>query len=117
MIPNEKKELQRQQRAERNKAKMAREREEKRERQLKRADKEKDKANRELEAINNVVTHTDQAKKIRSEFEEKAKSTIGQSSNNKEWEKKRKDLYNQRVWKGWRESEKEGSVIISKIKK
>ncbi|WP_017153372.1 hypothetical protein [Bacillus bingmayongensis] len=111
--PEELKELRRQRKAEKNKAKMALERQRKREKQLKNADKEKEKAKREFEAMNNIVRESDQAKKVRGKFQEKAKPTIGKSKNNKKWEQKRKDRYNQRVWRGWREKDGEESPVIS----
>jgi hypothetical protein len=118
VTPEEKKELQRQKRAKRNQEKMARERQEKREKQLKRAEVEKEKAKREWEAMNNIVTATDQAKKVREKFQEKAKPTIGTSKNNKKWEQKRKERYNEKVWRGWRETDGQSyPVTVKKVDK
>lgn len=113
MTPEEKKELQRQKRAKKNQEKMALERERKREKQLKNADREKEKAKREYEAMNNIVKDSTQAKKVRGKFEERAQPTVGKSKNNKKWEQKRVERYNQRVWKGWRESEGKEAPVIS----
>ncbi|MEY8742778.1 hypothetical protein AB9M62_25275 [Bacillales bacterium AN1005] len=115
MTPEEK-ELNRQKRGEKNKEKMALERKQKRERQLKNADKAKVKAKGELKALNNIVTHTKQALKVREEFNKKAKATIGTSKNNREWKQKREDRYQQRVWKGWRETDGvESPVTVYKL--
>lgn len=103
MMSDENKELIQQRRSKRNKARMELERQQKRERQLKRAEREKEKARKELAAMNNEVTQTDKVKKIREKFERKAKSTIGMSKENQTWEQVRKNRYNQKVWKGWRE--------------
>ncbi|WP_077324129.1 hypothetical protein [Virgibacillus siamensis] len=62
-------------------------------------------------------------KKIRKEFEEvkerlekaqakyvqkpKRQKATTSKAENKKWEQKRKDRYNQRVWKGWRDKDME----------
>jgi hypothetical protein len=103
---------------ERIKEKQKLERKRREQKRLANADKLKQKAAEELRAMNNEVTVTDQAKKVREKLEKKTKPIVGTSKHNKKWEEKRKERYNQRVWKGWRESDgKQYPVTVRKERK
>ncbi|MCM3165118.1 hypothetical protein [Metabacillus litoralis] len=108
-----------QKRAEKNIAKRMLENQRKRDKQKSPEYIAKEKANRELElkALHNLKVETEQAKKVRSKFINRSNSNqVGSSSLNKKWEQKRKQRYNERVWKGWRESDSVSSpVIVTKL--
>lgn len=115
--PDQLKELRRQRRIEKKQTQLQMERER---RQLKReanAGRDKEKALAELMAINNEITKlTPVNQKNKDRTASKDSLTIGKSENNKKWEQKRVQRYNERVWKGWRENDgQEAPVKIYKL--
>jgi hypothetical protein len=54
-------------------------------------------------------------KKSQAKYVEKPKKkkAANSAADNKKWEKKRKDAYNQRVWRGWRESDGEKAPVAT----
>jgi hypothetical protein len=64
-------------------------------------DKEYQEARKRLEKVQ--AKYIDQPKK--------KKQTMSKEKENKLWEKKRLERYNQRVWKGWRYSEGKSSPV------
>lgn len=69
-------------------------------------DKEQVKAKAALDAMNNVkptISATNQKNKEKTES--KSVGSVGMSRANKAGERKRKKRYDQKVWKGWRDSD------------
>lgn len=113
LSPEKLKELRQQRRAEKNQAKRQLEREKKRKKQGLNADKEREKAILELKAINNEKpTLSIKNQKNKDKTASRGKGSTGMSQSNRKWEQKRKERYNQRVWRGWRESDGQRSPII-----
>ncbi|MCY8478038.1 hypothetical protein [Bacillus atrophaeus] len=102
-------------RAKRNQEKRDKELEEKRQRKKRRAARDRQTAQIELSAINNEKTESEKTKSSRKTYNKKAKTTnahrVGPSKENRKWQKKRLDRYNQRVWKGWRENDGESQPV------
>lgn len=68
----------------------------------------------ELNSMNNVrPTLSTSSEKARKRFAQKGKYTTGTSKEQKKWEQKRKDNYNQRVWKGWRDKDGDQAAPVT----
>ncbi|WP_045512613.1 hypothetical protein P5487_017495 [Bacillus amyloliquefaciens] len=68
----------------------------------------------ELYSMNNVRQPLSKSSEnTRKRFAQKGKYTTGTSKEQKKWEQKRKDKYNQRVWKGWREKEDDQAAPVT----
>lgn len=77
-------------------------------------DKEKAKSKAALDAMNNVkptVSATNQKNKEKTES--KSIAPVGISRANMKGMKKRKKRYDDRVWKGWRESDGVSSPVLN----
>ena len=98
----------------RAKLKQIREKEQQKQQSPKYIAKEQEKKRQELNAINNIrPNETTKQRNVREKFEKKGKNSIGTSSNNQKWEKIRKERYNERVWKGWREKDNQPSPVTT----
>lgn len=115
-MPGMTKEERRKLKAEKNEAKRQKERQAKQEKQQspEYQAKLKQKRKEELQAMHNIKTETEKAMATREKLAQKSiGKQVGSSAENKKWEQKRKDRYNQKVWKGWRESDGEVSPVTT----
>ncbi|MGF7535181.1 hypothetical protein AAGG74_16125 [Bacillus mexicanus] len=68
----------------------------------------------ELNSMNNVrPSLSKSSEKTRKRFARKGKYTTGTSKEQKKWEQKRKNKYNQRVWKGWGEKDDQVAPVTT----
>lgn len=77
-------------------------------------DKKQEKSKAAMDAMNNVKpTLTPENKKNIEKTQSKSIGQVGMSRANKAGERKRKKKYDQKVWKGWRDSDGISSPVIS----
>ncbi|MCQ6265597.1 hypothetical protein M1K46_07960 [Fictibacillus sp. WQ 8-8] len=80
---------------------------------LTKEEREKKKRLEELKAMNNIINDPVENERIRNKFNSKAQPTVGNSKENKKWDKIRKERYNQSVWKEWRVKDDKPSPVVT----
>jgi len=112
--PEELQELKRKRRMEKGKAKLQLDRERRKKIREANAGKVKEDARTTLSSINNEKPPMSQKnQKNKDKTESKGIGRVGTSKANKKGEQKRVNRYNQRVWKGWRDSDGKASPVVS----